>query len=115
MKVLITGVGGPTPRSFAIALKKYSRYADANLIATDVNPLSIGLYQHDLFTKSYVVPRATDDNYWSVIERIVNENQIDYAVVLPELEVGIWSRRMMEKKLPCKVLIPDLSLVELMV
>ena len=60
MKILITGVGGPTPRSFAISLKKYSTYANYEFIATDINPLSIGLYQKDLFKKSYVIPKASD-------------------------------------------------------
>jgi hypothetical protein len=115
MKILITGVGGPTPRSFAIALKKYSSFADAELIATDINPLSIGLYQPWLFSKSYVVPRATDPGYWPVIERIVLENKIDMAVILPELEVMLWSRRKQTHPLPCKVLLPDPAIAELLV
>jgi carbamoyl-phosphate synthase large subunit len=87
MKILITGVGGPTPRSFAIALKKYSFYKRFEIIATDINPLSIGLYQSELFSKSYIVPRCTDENYWDKIEQIIKDNKIDYAVILPELEV----------------------------
>jgi carbamoyl-phosphate synthase large subunit len=115
MKILITGVGGPTPRSFAIALKRYSTFSDAELIATDINPLSIGLYQPSLFSKSYVVPRATDTDYWPVLEKIVRENQIDMAVILPELEVMVWSRRQETHELPCKVLLPDPSIAELLV
>lgn len=115
MKILITGVGGPTPRSFAIALKKYSTYAKYELIATDINPLSIGLYQKDLFDKSYIVPKASDANYWEVIERIIQENQIEFAVINPELEVVEWSKRKQQGTLPCKVLLPDYSLTELFV
>jgi hypothetical protein len=115
MKILITGVGGPTPRSFAIALKRYSQFHDAELIATDINPLSIGLYQQSLFSKSYVVPRATDGNYWTVINRIVQENGIDCAVILPELEVTIWSKRKETHGLPCKTLLPDIAVAELLV
>ena len=115
MNILITGVGGPTPRSFAIALQKYSSYTNFEFIATDINPLSIGLYQKELFTKSYVIPKASDKNYWQVIESIIKENNIDYAVVLPELEVMAWSKRQGEGKLPCKVLLPDLVLAELLV
>ena len=115
MKILITGVGGPTPRSFAISLKKYSSYADFEFIATDINPLSIGLYQKHLFKKSYVIPKASDENYWQVIESIIKENKIDFAVVLPELEVIAWSRKKEEGPLPCKVLLPDLAMAELLV
>jgi len=115
MKILITGVGGPTPRSFAIALQKYSSYANFEFIATDINPLSMGLYQKDLFKKTYVIPRATDKNYWHTIEQIIKENNIEFAVILPELEVIEWSKRKEEGKLPCKVLLPDYSMAKLLV
>ncbi len=115
MKILITGVGGPTPRSFAIALKKYSNYAKYELIATDINPLSIGLYQNDLFDKSYVIPKASDPEYWGVIEKIIKENQIEFAVINPELEVVEWSKRQEQGLLPCKVLLPDAILNDLFV
>jgi len=115
MKILITGVGGPTPRSFAIALKKYSFYKRFEIVATDVNPLAIGLYQSELFSKSYVVPRATAPDYWDVIEKIIADNNIELAVILPELEVMEWSKRKETHKLPCKVLLPDYSLASLLV
>lgn len=115
MKVLITGVGGPTPRSFAIALKKYSFYKPFELIGTDINPLSIGLYQKDLFNKTFVVPSATSPNYWSSIEAIIKDNNIDMAIILPELEVMEWSKRKETQSLPCKALIPDWSMADLLV
>jgi len=115
MKILITGVGGPTPRSFAIALKKYSKYKDAELIATDINPLAMGLYQTELFAKSYIVPPATHPQYWDAIEALIKENNIDIAVILPELEVMEWSRRKSNNTLPCEALIPDYSMAELLV
>lgn len=115
MKILITGVGGPTPRSFAIALKKYSFYKRFELIATDINPLSVGLYQSELFSRSYVIPRCTDPTYWDTIERIVKENEIEAAVILPELEVMEWSKRKEAGKLPCKALLPDSTIASLLV
>lgn len=115
MKILITGVGGPTPRSFAISLKKYSFYKRFELIGTDINPLSIGLYQNELFNKTYVVPAATSPNYWNAIETIIKENNIDIAIILPELEVMEWSKRKETQSLPCKALIPDWSMADLLV
>ena len=115
MKILITGVGGPTPRSFAIALKKYSFNKRFELIGTDINPLAIGLYQNELFNKTYLVPTATSPDYWQAIEKLIVENNIDYAVILPELEVMEWSKRKETKSLPCKALIPDYSMAELLV
>jgi hypothetical protein len=115
MRILITGVGGPTPRSFAIALKKYGIKDSYQLLGTDTNPLSIGLYQPALFDKTFVIPTASDPNYWDVIERIVREHAIEYAIVLPELEVIEWSKRAKVKLLPCAALIPEFELASLLV
>ena len=115
MKILITGVGGPTPRSFALSLKKYSDYANFEFIATDINPLAIGLYQKELFKHSYIVPPAPHKEYWPTIEKLIKKHDIDYAVVLPELEVLEWSKRKETHKLPCKVLLPDYKLADLLV
>ena len=115
MKILITGVGGPTPRSFAIALKNYSSYKPFEIIATDINPLSVGLYQSHLFSGAYLVPAAAHPDYWGAIEKIIEENKIEIAVILPELEVIAWSKRKETHKLPCKVLLPDSSIAELLV
>lgn len=115
MKILITGVGGPTPRNFATALKKHSFYKNFELFGTDINPLAIGLYRNDLFNKTFVIPRASSPDYWDEIERIIKENDIEYAVILPELEVMEWSKRKETKILPCKVLLPDYSMAELLV
>jgi carbamoyl-phosphate synthase large subunit len=115
MKILITGVGGPTPRSFANALKNFSTYTEYEFIGTDINPLAIGLYQTELFSKTYLVPPASDKNYWNVIENIIKENEIEYAIILPELEVLEWSKRQQEQALPCKTLLPDYQLAEFLV
>ncbi len=115
MRILITGVGGPTPRSFAIALKKFSRYQPYEIIGSDSNPLAIGLYQNDLFDKAFVVPIATHADYWKSIENIVKENSIDVAVILPEKEVIVWSKRKLVSELPCKALIPELAIAELLI
>lgn len=115
MRILITGVGGPTPRSFAIALKKYSFYKRFELYGTDINPLAMGLYQNELFDKTFVVPPASSPDYWNAIEKLIADNKIDFAVILPELEVMEWSRRKEKEALPCKAMIPDYSMAELLV
>ena len=115
MKILITGVGGPTPRSIARTLKELSSYKDYELIGTDIDKYAVGLYQKNLFDFSYLVPRVTDANYWSVINEIIHKHGIDFAIVQPELEVIEWSRKADEKELPCKVLLPDHNLVNALV
>lgn len=111
MKILVTGVGGPTPRSFALSLIKFGdKFNNSTFIATDNNPLSIGLYQKDLFEKSYLIPGCNDENYWSTINQIVKDNNIEYAIIQPEMEVIEWSKFAQNNQLPCKVLLPNYDL-----
>lgn len=115
MKILINGVGGPTPRSIARTLHQLGNYADYELIGTDINKYALGLYRKDLFTHTYIIPRASDENYWDEIEAIIKKHQIDMAIVQPELEVLEWSRRAQTHELPCKVLLPDVKLVKALI
>lgn len=116
MNILINGVGGPTPRNLAKSLKKYSKMGEYRLIGTDINKYSIGLYQPELFDKSYVIPRASADDYWETIERIIEADEIEYAMVQPELEVLEWSRRLKEQgNLPCRSLIPNYELTQVLI
>jgi carbamoyl-phosphate synthase large subunit len=114
-KILINGVGGPTPRSFAIALKNYSRYDNYEFMGTDCNKYAVGLYQRDLFHKAFLIPKGTAPDYWRAIEGIIRKEKIDYVVVLPEVEVLEWARRAGISSLPCKTLIPDYAIASKLV
>jgi len=114
MNLLITGIGGPTPRSFSLALRKYSKYDTFRFIGTDINPLAYGLYQDTLFEKTFVIPRPDAEGYWGIIEEIVKRESIDLAIVLSEVEVLAWSKKGETSQLPCKVLLPDSRLAELL-
>src|SRR5690606_16389045 len=115
MNILITGVGGPTPRSFAIALKMQNRYKNARIIATDINPLAIGLYQNDLFSSAYIVPKATDVRYWEAISEVIEKEAIEVAIILPELEVMEWARKQSNGELPCKTFLPSIEVAEILI
>lgn len=39
MNILITGIGGPSPRSVARSLKFHSKFNDINLFGTDANKM----------------------------------------------------------------------------
>jgi hypothetical protein len=114
INLLITGVGGPTPRSFARALKHFGIYKDRyRLFATDIHPHAVGLYQHDLFDKSFITPKSSQSGYWEAMEQIIKAYAIDAAIILPETEVRAWSVRQQETgTLPCPSLIPDLKMVD---
>src|SRR5690606_9177059 len=106
MNILVTGVGGPTPLGIAKSIRN-SRLV-SRIIGVDCSPLAPGLYNNKLFDRTYLVPHSEDERYWAVVERIVREERIDYAFVVPEREVLAWSERQ-KVELPCPSLIPDLS------
>jgi hypothetical protein len=112
-RILITGVGGPTPRSVARSLKTLSARS-YSLIGTDSNPYALGLYQRQIFDRTYLVPRVSCPGYWDTIRAIVRDDEIDLALVLPELEVVEWARLREAGQLPCPALVPDHGLARLL-
>lgn len=112
INILINGVGGPTPRSIARSLHRYSKL-EIRLIGTDTNPVAYGLYEDDLYHKTYRIPRAGDEKYWSTIQNIVEKHDINLAFVQPEMEVLEWTRyKSKGKEWPCKAILPDYNIVE---
>ncbi len=113
-KILVTGVGGPTPRSFVRAIK-YFGGAHKNLfefIGVDSNPLAYGLYDKDLFDKSFVIPRADAKQYWDEINAVIEKNAIDAAIILPEMEVLEWSKNYNKLNKAIKLHLPDYRLAK---
>jgi len=116
MKILISGVGGPTPRSISRSIK-ISKYKErVKLYGTEVNPTVYGLYESNLYEKNIIVPKARAVNYWSTLEAFVKENEIEYAMIHPENAVLEWSRYKKEGGTwPCKTILPDYDLVKVLV
>lgn len=117
MNVLITGVGGPTPRSFVRAVKLVENEFTNSLrfIGVDCDSLAYGLYDRSLIDKSYVVPRADDEEYWSAVNRIIKKENIDVAVILPEEEVLEWSKNNHKLERSVKVHLPNFDLASTLV
>ena len=116
MNILISGIGGPTPRSIARSLKIGRFGSEVKLYGTDVNPLAHGLYETDLYEATHVIPYAGANGYWEAIENMIQKYEISYAMVHPEHEVIAWAKRQSEGEiLPCKVIIPSLNLVNALV
>jgi len=111
MNVLVTGVGGPTPRSFVRAVKlKKKESKKYRFIGVDCNPLAYGLYDTDLFDAGYVVPRADDPDYWPAVNKIIKKEQISGAVVLPEVEVLEWAKNSSKLEKRIATHLPDYDL-----
>jgi len=115
LRILITGVGGPTPASVAVSLKKFSNIGDCWILGVDANPMATGLYRKELFDRTTVVPPASSPGYWTAIDDLVESHAIDLALVQPEVEVLEWSRRQRDGKLPCRTLLPEYDLTRLLI
>jgi carbamoylphosphate synthase large subunit len=114
MNILITGIGGPTPIGIAKSILLGRKLKNVRLIGVDSSKYAPGLYNKELFDKTYLIPHSSSDNYWSVLESIISKESIDYAFVVPELEVLEWSSRMKTGHLPCDCLIPDFEVAKIL-
>jgi hypothetical protein len=108
-KILVTGVGGPTPRSFVRAIKVYGGAAAARyeFIGVDCNPLAYGLYDRTLFSKGIVVPPAHGLYYWDKINEIIEAYEIEGAIILPEIEVIEWAKNSSKLNRPIRLHLPS--------
>ena len=86
--VLITGIGGLTPRSIAKRIRK--THPEYKLIGCDIDKKAMGFFMEGLLDEYYVCPRCTSNEYFSWMEKLVYEKNIDFAFVQPESEIVEW-------------------------
>lgn len=98
LKILVTGACGVTSRSVVRSLNLSPVYRDkCEFIGTDVCNLEYGLYE-GLYEKVYRVPYFNDPGYRDAMERIIAENEVEYAIVIPEPEMLEWCERPFDVK-----------------
>ncbi len=116
MNILISGVGGPTPRSVSRSIK-ISKYGEkSKLYGTEIQPFVHGLYEKELYEKNIIVPKSSHKKYWSVLNGFIEKNNIEYAMIHPENAVLEWA--LFKKKggvWPCKTILPDYDLVKVLI
>ncbi|MBQ6174886.1 MAG: hypothetical protein IJK28_09705 [Clostridia bacterium] len=100
--ILITGIGGLTPRSIAGIVRE--NHPDYRIIGCDVDKMAMGFYMNGLVDEGYVVPRCDDPAYFPAIIRLVEKCGVDYAFVQPESEIVAWGAYYEEHgSYPCPV------------
>lgn len=101
-RILITGIGGLTPRSIARTIReKHPCYV---LIGCDIDRKAVGFFMKDLLDDYFVCPRCNSPEYFPWIERLVEAKKIDYAFVQPESEIVEWGRYFdTHGRFPCPV------------
>ena len=111
MNILITGIGGPTPLGVAKSLKLANK--NVRIIGVDSSKYAPGHFD-SIYDKTYVIPKASENNYWTTINNLVEAENICYAFVIPETEVIEWSKKQSEEKVPCKCILPDFKVASFM-
>ena len=105
--ILITGIGGLTPRSIAKTIRE--NHPDYRIIGCDIEKKAVGFFMKnkdgsDLLDEYYVAPRCDDPDYFPWIEKLVHVKNVDYAFVQPESEIVEWGRYFEENgEFPCNV------------
>lgn len=90
-KILVTGACGVTSRSVVRSLNISEHFANqCEFIGTDVCYNEYGIYE-GLYKKVYKVPYFNDPTYRSIMQQIIDDNHIEYAILIPEPEVLYWS------------------------
>ncbi len=93
--VLLTGIGGLTPRSIAKVIR--NNHPNYKLIGCDIDKKAIGFFMkdfhgHSLVDEFFVAPRCNAPDYFPWINKLVEEKHIDYAFVQPESEIVEWGK-----------------------
>lgn len=100
--ILITGIGGLTPRSIAGIIRE--NHPDYKIIGCDINKKAVGFFIKDLLDEYYVCPKCTSTEYFPWIEKLIENKNIDYAFVQPESEIVEWGDYYEKKsRYPCPV------------
>jgi len=105
--ILITGIGGLTPRSIASIIRE--NHPDYKIVGCDIEKKAMGFFMKDkngtkLVDEYYLVPRCSSKEYFPWLEKLIEEKNIDYAFVQPEAEIVEWGKYYEERgKFPCPV------------
>lgn len=105
--ILLTGIGGLTPRSIAKIIKE--NHPDYRLIGCDIEKKAVGFFMKTangdrLIDEYYVAPSCHSHEYFPWIEALVEKEHIDYAFVQPESEIVEWGDYFDKNgKYPCPV------------
>lgn len=91
--ILITGIGGLTPRSIATIIRK--NHPNYKIIGCDTDKKAMGFFMktkdgRNLVDEYFIAPRCDDFKYFPWLEELVKAYKIDYAFVQPESEIVEW-------------------------
>ena len=95
MKIVVTGACAVSARNVLRSLKMSEKFKDAEFVGWDMCSILYGVYSKD-FDRLYKVPGVNELNYRKVVQGILDKEQPDAVMVLPELEVLYWAKNPFE-------------------
>ncbi len=101
MKILVSGACGVTSRAIVRSIKKSEKYKSATIIGAGILNNAYGIYE-GLYDRVWRVPHVQEESYEFEFKRILEKEEIDYVILIPELEVLFWSKN----KLPAASILP---------
>lgn len=105
-RILLTGAGGSAAYNFCDALKL--QYKDLYIVGTDIKPYHLELMD---INKKYLVPPVNDPEYITVINKIIEKEEIEFLHPQPDIEVAFWAKN--SDKIKTKIFLPTSVEVEL--
>jgi len=105
-RILITGAGGNAAQNFIRSL----RMAEENfyIVGTDTSPIHMECT--DLEAR-YILPRFTDPEYLTKLNRIIQKEQVELIHPQPDVEVGFITQY--RDKINAKSFLPSLEAIEI--
>lgn len=98
LRILVTGACGVTSRAVVRSLKLSPNFRSARFVGSDICDNLYGIAE-GLYDVIYRVPHSADKKYTDTINDICEQEAIDLAIVIPELEVLHWTCNRM--RAPC--------------
>lgn len=97
MKIVVTGACAVSARNVLRSLKMSEKFSNADFIGWDMCSILYGVYSKD-FDRMYKVPGVNDPQYREVVQSILDKEQPDAVMVLPEVEVLYWAKNPFDVK-----------------
>ena len=91
MKIIITGACAVSARNVLRSLKMSPMFKEAEFIGWDMCSILYGVYSND-FDRLYKVPGVNEPKYREVVQNILDKEQPDAVMVIPEIEVLYWAK-----------------------
>lgn len=91
MKIVLTGACAVSSRNVLRSLKMSDIFKDATFIGWDMCSILYEVYAKD-FDRLYKVPGVNDPMYPRVVQDILDKENPDAVMVLPEVEVLYWAK-----------------------